>query len=678
MQNYNRLETVMNSNTLQANEEAARLAALDALAILDTAPENEYDALTRLAAFICDTPVSLVSLVSADRQFFKSAHGFARRETPRELSFCAHTLGSVKTLLVEDVRKDARFAQNSLVTGDPGIRFYAGAPIVDGGGHVLGTLCVIDQVPRALTAEQISALESLAYQASKLLEARWVAREKSRLEVEAVTARNAAEAQRKALQSALDAVGIAVWFYDPDRNFIGGDARMQKLFGLGISEGPVELWLASISEEDRARVGKEFAASLAGAPHDTKFRVSVDGEIRWLHSRAKIAPDARGALRMTGVCEDVTREEELTAELNRTQSRLALAQEASGAVSFDWNCVEDVLVWNAPFILGRPAEQLGSAAAYFAQVHADDADKLRGTVDAALKQGAAYYEEFRLHWPDGSVHWVSTSARAVRNEHGAVASVLGVNLDITDRKLSEEALLRTEKLAAVGRLASVISHEINNPLEAVTNLLYIVRMSPNLSRQDKNHLELADRELARVAHITAQTLRFHKNPSTPRQIEASVMLRELLALYRTRLTASGIEVRLDLGKDVNFHAYEGDVRQVLNNLVGNAFDAMRKGGVLRIRARCSTDAATGIKGASIAIADSGSGIPASARQHIFEAFHSTKGIGGTGLGLWISKRIVHKHKGHLRFRSKTGANAGTVFRLWLPDQAASTAAEGWA
>ena len=212
----------------------------------------------------------------------------------------------------------------------------------------------------------------------------------------------------------------------------------------------------------------------------------------------------------------------------------------------------------------------------------------------------------------------------------------------------------------------------------MTNLLYIVRVSEHLSQQDKDHLELADRELARVSHITAQTLRFHRNIINPGPIDAAAMVQDLLALYNTRLTASDIELRLDLGRNVTFSAYEGDIRQVLNNPESNAFDAMRKGGVLSIRTRCSTDSKTGQRGAAITIGDTGTGISAEAQQHLFQAFQSTKGIHGTDLGLWISKRIVHKHKGHLWFRSSTGERHGTVFRLWVPQDVAQTASEGWA
>ncbi|RXH56863.1 GAF domain-containing sensor histidine kinase [Granulicella sibirica] len=155
-----------------SSEEEARLAALKRYSVLDTMPEMGYDDVTRLASFICDTPISLVSLVDADRQWFKSVQGLPIRETPREESFCALTLGTAETLIVEDATADPRFRNNSLVFGDPNIRFYAGAPIVEPGGEVLGTVCVIDTKPRVLEPRQIAALEALARQVMTLLELR--------------------------------------------------------------------------------------------------------------------------------------------------------------------------------------------------------------------------------------------------------------------------------------------------------------------------------------------------------------------------------------------------------------------------------------------------------------------------------------------------------------------------
>lgn len=249
--------------------------------------------------------------------------------------------------------------------------------------------------------------------------------------------------------------------------------------------------------------------------------------------------------------------------------------------------------------------------------------------------------------------------------------------DLTLQKRAEQSLLQTEKLTAVGRLASSISHEINNPLEAVTNLLFIVSNSPNLSQSDRDYLAAADRELTRVSRITSQTLRFHRQSTAATEVKPQDLLEEVIALYGTRLNGSQIEVERDFGSTVSFMCFEGDIRQVLSNLVGNAFDAMRTGGRLRLKTRCATWWPTGEPGVRLTVADTGSGMTGDVQKHVFDAFYSTKGIHGTGLGLWISKRIVHKHRGHLRVCSSMGAKHGTVFTLWLPLALAATAGEDW-
>ena len=140
---------------------------------MDTVPEQIYEDITAIASLICDTPISLITLLDADRQWFKSAHGVqGLRETPRSVSFCAHTLETARTLIVKDATQDPRFMDNPMVAGDPGIRFYAGAPIIEPGGHVLGTVCVVDTAPHSLSVIQVAALEALARQVMALMEMR--------------------------------------------------------------------------------------------------------------------------------------------------------------------------------------------------------------------------------------------------------------------------------------------------------------------------------------------------------------------------------------------------------------------------------------------------------------------------------------------------------------------------
>jgi len=160
------------SNPHATIDESARLAALERYSILDTLPEQIYEDVTALASLICGTPMSSISLVDADRQWFKSEIGMGTRETPRSQSFCAHTLETARTLIIKDATQDPRFKENPSVVGAPGIRFYAGAPIVEPEGHVLGTVCVIDTTPRALSAIQVAALEALARHVMALMEMR--------------------------------------------------------------------------------------------------------------------------------------------------------------------------------------------------------------------------------------------------------------------------------------------------------------------------------------------------------------------------------------------------------------------------------------------------------------------------------------------------------------------------
>ena len=228
----------------------------------------------------------------------------------------------------------------------------------------------------------------------------------------------------------------------------------------------------------------------------------------------------------------------------------------------------------------------------------------------------------------------------------------------------------------MGRLAASISHEINNPLEAVTNLLYLVRCSDHLSGDVRDYIDAADKELARVSQIVSHTLRFHKQSTRPRELTAHELLEPTLGLYAGRLSNSNVSLVLQERSKALVTCYEGEIRQILNNLVGNAIDSMKTGGRLVIRTRDSRSWSSGVAGVRIVVADSGHGIPPDARKRIFEPFYTTKGINGTGLGLWIARGIVDKHEGMLQTYSSTHAlKSGTVFSLFLPLMP-STAATG--
>ena len=240
--------------------------------------------------------------------------------------------------------------------------------------------------------------------------------------------------------------------------------------------------------------------------------------------------------------------------------------------------------------------------------------------------------------------------------------------DLTLQKKSEEALRRTEKLAVAGRLAASIAHEINNPLEAITNLLYLVGTS-ELAPDAREYLEHAQLELDRVAKITVQTLRFHRRSTRATEADPAELVATVVPLFESRLKHCEATILTRFRTSPRMLVHDGEIRQVVANLVGNATDAMAQGGRLFLRTAPATHWPSGRRGVAITVADTGSGIDEAVIRRIFEPFFSTKGNTGTGLGLWVSLEIVEKHEGSLRVRSRLateGQSGLTVFRLFLP------------
>jgi PAS domain S-box-containing protein len=256
---------------------------------------------------------------------------------------------------------------------------------------------------------------------------------------------------------------------------------------------------------------------------------------------------------------------------------------------------------------------------------------------------------------------------------GVLVAFSAILRDITDRRAAERALLQNEKLASVGRLASSIAHEINNPLEALTNLLYLLESGGNAA-MSSTYLRMAQEELARVAQIVTHTLRFHKQSTAPDYANLHEVLRSVLALYRARFQNSEVHALLR-STETHLFCFEGEIRQICLNLISNAYEAVKpQGGRIELRTRNATSPSTGQAGARITIADNGPGISPSVRSRLFEPFVTTKGDTGTGLGLWITRDLVEKSGGVIRFRScNIHGRSGTVFSLWFAHRSPESA-----
>ena len=278
----------------------------------------------------------------------------------------------------------------------------------------------------------------------------------------------------------------------------------------------------------------------------------------------------------------------------------------------------------------------------------------------AMNDGIA--GEFESYYPEPLNLWVSVRVCPSRD------GIIVFFKDVTRQKQAAEALMEAEKLAAVGRLASSIAHEINNPLEAVTNLIYLARDQAVLP-ETRQYLDLADKELRRISIIANQTLRFHKQSTHPQAINCAELFSTVLSIYQGKLKNSNIKVEKRKRAHQSVVCFEGEIRQVLSNFVGNAIDAMPSGGRLLVRSREATDWRTGRKGLVLTVADTGSGIDPRIKSKIFEAFFTTKGMAGNGLGLWVSAEIVKRHGARLRIRSsQRNPHTGTVAALFLPFQ----------
>ena len=253
------------------------------------------------------------------------------------------------------------------------------------------------------------------------------------------------------------------------------------------------------------------------------------------------------------------------------------------------------------------------------------------------------------------------------DEDGQVRGLIGMVVDVEEQRQAEAALRQSEKLAVVGRLASSIAHEINNPLEAITNLLYLAGESTGNANTVLHYITGAQEQLARVTEIVVQTLHFHRQSTAPTFCRLAEIMEQVLVLYGARLSDAGISVETDFREREPLLCREGELRQVFANLIGNAVDAMSTGGRLRLRARGCIHPRSGRPGTAITVADTGHGIPFAFKQRLFQPFHTTKGESGSGLGLWISKEIVERHGGLLHVRSASGPSVhGTVFRIFVP------------
>ncbi len=280
-----------------------------------------------------------------------------------------------------------------------------------------------------------------------------------------------------------------------------------------------------------------------------------------------------------------------------------------------------------------------------------------------------------LQRADGKIIPIEDSAAPIYDDEKKLRGVVMVFRDVTLEKQAQDVMRKAEKLAAAGRLAATVAHEINNPLEAVGNLIYIVRNSVGLPQEILGYLTMAETELERVSHITRQTLGFYRDSSVPEPVQVRSVVESVLRLYDNKMRSKGISVELNQVDCPPIQGLQGELKQLIANLISNAADAVGQGGRIRISIAPAVCAES--RGVEISVADNGPGVAAENRMHIFEPFFTTKQDVGTGLGLWVSKEIAERHGGSIQLNTnREHSLGGAVFTIFLPLEATVEAVGG--
>jgi PAS domain S-box-containing protein len=463
-------------------------------------------------------------------------------------------------------------------------------------------------------------------------------------------------------------VGIAL-AHDPNCEYITGNAALCALLGIPADQN---FSISARNGDDfeffrhnRRLDVKQFPLQKAAAQGKALAAIELqvrlkNGDERHVLVSASPLYDEQGAVRgAVGAFFDVSERKRMEDMLRERADLLELATEAvivrdtKGVVHY-WNSGAEALYgWRREEMLGQKMHEI--LRTVFPVPYQE--------VEAALMTSGMWDGNLVQHARDG--RRVTVSTRKAFNKDRKV--VLEISRDISTRLQAEEALRQTEKLAAMGRVAGIIAHEINNPLEAITNAFFLLRDHPSLDADARYYASLAEQELVRVSHITRQTLSFYREAKQPVNLSVSALLDDVLELQTRRLQLSKIELEKRYHAEGHLQGFPVELKQVFLNLIGNAIQAMPQGGKLRVTVRETWRSNGSVPGISIGIVDTGAGINPDDARHLFEPFFSTKSEKGTGLGLWISRGIVQKYEGTIRFRSvRRGSDIATCFRVFIP------------
>jgi PAS domain S-box-containing protein len=373
------------------------------------------------------------------------------------------------------------------------------------------------------------------------------------------------------------------------------------------------------------------------------------------------------------------REDEI-ARLKHIEARLQRSEEfAKNVVECSVDCIKvldldgRIQYMSPPGLqtleIAEPDSLLGRRWVDFWDV--EDRRRAEAAVDVAVTGGVGSFTG-ECTTPGGTRKWWDVKITPAFDADGQVERLIAISHDITELRIAQQAAIESERQAIAGRMAATIAHEINNPLEAVTNYIYLASASECLPEGAAEYLRQADHELARAGQITRRMLSFYRDSSKTRWVSITELMQEVVALFSRKLLNKQLTTSIVADPALEVYAKDGELRQVLLNLTANAVDACHPGGKIQLRAHSTANWKGRGHGVRITIADNGMGMSPATQRRIFVPFFTTKGGGGNGIGLWITRCLVEQQGGYVHFRSSQGDQHGTVMSLFLPGARAAT------
>jgi PAS domain S-box-containing protein len=361
--------------------------------------------------------------------------------------------------------------------------------------------------------------------------------------------------------------------------------------------------------------------------------------------------------------------ERAAAEARSQRQRLGLALTAGKMGVYEVDPIRKTLWWSPETcsLFGvDPAEFKPTRNSFAAMIHSADREIFMQYWDENIAAFQPINREFRILKPGGKERWISCRGTPGYDNAGSPARYSGLFLDVTERREAEQVLRRFEKMSAAARLSAAIAHEINNPLGAVSNLIFLAKEAPGVPQSVVELLVRAEQELERVAHAARQALGFYRESSRADAVDLPELIDSVLKIYSTKIAEKKIKVVRGFLNCTPVYGVYGEIRQAVSNLLANAIEAVREGGIISLGTRPVETG--GEQGVEIVIADDGCGVATEHLDHIFEPFFTTKAGTGTGLGLWVAKEIIERHQGSIEVQSPTSDSdrRGTTFTVRLP------------